>query len=283
MSDVLRIGDRFGDYSVRALLGVGGSAEVYLAEDAVREELVALKVAVAGDDEVRRRFRNEIVIAGGLRHPNIAPIYGHGEWEAMLWLAYPYFPGGCAGELVARPSGGIEIARVLRVLAGVADALDYLHGLELVHLDVKPTNMLVGEGDSGVLTDFGIARGWTGPRSRAPVGVGSLPYAAPEVLAGAAPTPAADQYSLACSAIEFLTGHPPFPLPSRRAVLTAHLRSAPPDVSWRRPWIPHAVDSILAKSLAKRPEARYASCAEPIRLITRALRDADPPRLRPNR
>ncbi|QIS11631.1 serine/threonine-protein kinase [Nocardia arthritidis] len=260
--------------------GEGGSSEVYLADDPVRGRPVALKILnrdAAVSAAARSRFRNEYAVAALLRHPNVITVFDHGQLDGRPWLTYEYVPGGTAVALVPDRHAEMDPVRVLPLLAGIAAGLDYVHGREVVHLDVKPANMLVGAHNSGVLTDFGIARRSADRRHDGRVMFGSIPYAAPEVLRGGPPGPAADQYSLACAIVEFLTGHPPFPLPDRLAVMEAQLRRTPPDVSGRRPWIPHAVDSILAKCLAKEPGARYNSCSEPVRLITRALRDIEPP------
>ncbi|WP_327118027.1 serine/threonine protein kinase [Nocardia sp. NBC_01730] len=280
---LLSPGARFAEYVVRAPLGRGGSSEVYLAEDPERSRAVALKILSGADgrsEVARGRFRDEFDIAHALHHPHIVQVYAHGESEGLLWLATEYVDGVTASALAPAPHKSPDLALALNVLAGIAEGLDYAHARGVAHLDVKPSNILVGHGDprTVMLTDFGTARRWEEVEPVAPGGfvVGSIPYAAPELLRGEKLYPATDQYSLACSAVELLTGHPPFLRSTRFALAEAQLHKHPPDVSWRRHWIPHAVDSILDKSLAKDPFARYATCAEPIRLIAHALRGIEP-------
>ncbi|MCX4091029.1 serine/threonine-protein kinase [Nocardia sp. alder85J] len=275
-------GDRFGGFVVRALLGAGGSGEVYLAEEVARGRVVSLKVLGAeesGSAAGRARFLHEFEIAAGLDHPDIVRVWGHGEVAGRLWLAAEYVEGVAASALAPALHDSRDLAVVLKVLADIADALDYLHGRGVLHLDVKPANMLVHQTDpaSVKLTDFGSARRFDEPSGvRDGFVVASVPYAAPELLRGGRLGPATDQYALACSAVELLSGRPPFPGSSRYAIARAQVSAEPPDVSRRQHWIPHAVASILDKSLAKDSRARYGSCAEPIRLIGHALRDIDP-------
>jgi len=100
----------------------------------------------------------------------------------------------------------------------------------------------------------------------------SLPYAAPELLYGKAPSVASDEYALACTAVELLTGSPPFTASTTMGLIDQHVNKPPPRISPKRDWVPHAVDSILAKAMAKDPDKRYVSCAEFVSLIIRALR-----------
>lgn|GEM_PF-1085090 len=302
MRVLFRPGDHFAEFVIATALGVGGSSEVYLADDG--QGPVALKImntATSRSDSARARFIHEFEVAVKLHHPNIVQMYAHGEFDGRLWSSHEYIDGAAARG--PRPGAEPDPALVLAVLTGIAHALDYSHMQRVLHLDVKPANMLVSRDipDPGPdaetisqagphdpdpnlvarvkLSDFGTARrlGGGGPKL-VPDGfvVGSLPYAAPELLRGEPVRPATDQYALACSAAELLTGQPPFPLMNRIKLADAQIHQAPPDISRRRRWIPCAVGSILRKCLAKDPHQRYASCAEPIRLIARALRDIDP-------
>lgn len=295
-------GDQFTEFVIQAPLGLGGSSEVYLADDG--QGPVALKImsaAASRSEMARTRFVHEFDIAVKLHHPNIVQMYAHGEFEGRLWSSHEYIDGTAAQG--PQPHRDPDPAQVVAILTGIAHALDYAHMQGVLHLDVKPANMLVRRADSiseldagdaaergphdpdpravarVTLSDFGTARrlDGSGPDMvTAGFVVGSLPYAAPELLRGEILTPATDQYALACSAAELLTGQPPFPLTNRFRLTDAQLYAEPPDISRRRRWIPCAVGSILRKCLAKDPLGRYATCAEPIRMIARALRDIDP-------
>lgn len=278
-------------YTVDKELGRGGSASVYLAHAEGRDLSVALKV-IAPD---RRnplelgRLQREFDLAGQLDHPHIVTMYDRGPY----WLAMQYVDGGNIAILHT-------LANRLAALAQTADALDYTHRKGIVHCDVKPANILVYDDFSeqgAVLIDFGVAHSLAEdaqlrlaqhpthsltldpakrvaqrPPDRPAQIQASLPYAAPELLTGHQPTGATDEYALACTAVELITGKPPFAAPTPVALMEAQLRSAPPKVSRGVAWIPRAFDSILAKAMAKDPEARYESCSEFISLITRALR-----------
>ncbi|MCV7227806.1 serine/threonine-protein kinase [Mycolicibacterium komossense] len=283
-------------YAVDRELGRGGSATVYLAhargadhQDSTRA--VALKVLSANRRSQLElgRLQREFELAEQLEHPHIVEMYDRGPY----WLAMQYIDGGNASILHT-------LANRLTALAQTAEALDYTHRKGIVHCDVKPSNILVSEDFStrgAVLIDFGVAhslaedaqlrlaqhpthsltldpakRAAQRPPDRPTQVQASLPYAAPELLQGHQPTGATDEYALACTAVELITGKPPFVAPTPIALVEAQLHQAPPKVSRDVAWIPRAFDSILAKAMAKDPEARYESCSEFIRLITRALR-----------
>jgi serine/threonine-protein kinase len=136
-----------------------------------------------------------------------------------------------------------------------------------------------------MLTDFGIARFLDDTRPVAQNGrvLGSLPYAAPEMLQGQQLSAATDEYSFACSIVELLTGRPPYPLATSFAIVHAHIASAPPALSSRRSWIPRSVDSIMSKALSKDPGQRYQTCSELTDLIFGVLHDISVPAAPPRR
>lgn len=262
---MLSVGDRFDDYVVDEILGRGGSATVYRVHDAENPaRVVALKVL---DDHARdrahaARLRREFEFAHRLDHPHVVTVYERG-------------PGWLAMEFVA--GGGVQRLRIvpqrLAALGQIADALDYIHNRAIVHCDVKPANILIEpDGSRAVLIDFGVAVELTDDFCRRPTEVeASLPYSAPELIAGRAPSEATDEYALACTAVELITGSPPYREDSRVGLVEAHLHHPPPRFSREIDWLPRAFDSIMAKALAKTPADRYQSCREFIALIVRAL------------
>ncbi|WP_157172173.1 serine/threonine-protein kinase [Nocardia pneumoniae] len=280
----LEPGEQFAGFVVQARLGHGGSSEVYLAEDPERSRPVSLKILGPDDSrspEARARFLHEFDILSALRHPNIVRMYAHGETDGRLWSAREYVAGTTGARLVRMPHQHPDLRRVLHVLTRIAAGLDFAHANDVVHLDVKPANVLVGADEPATvkISDFDQGR-WL-HRPEPPLAtngfvVVSVPYAAPELLRAGTVSPATDQYALACSAIELLTGRPPFPRANLMATAEAHLHDPPPEISERQHWIPPEVDVILHRSLAKDPAARYDSCTEPIRLLTEALHDIDP-------
>ncbi|WP_406276260.1 serine/threonine protein kinase [Nocardia sp. NBC_00881] len=274
---------------MKARLGHGGSSEVYLAEDPERSRPVSLKILGPDDSrspEARARFVHEFDILSALRHPNIVRMYTHGENDGRLWSAREYVAGATVSTLVRMPHQHPDLRQVLHVLTQVAAGLDFAHANGVVHLDVKPANVLMGADDPATvkISDFDQAR-WL-QRPEPPLAtngfvVVSVPYAAPELLQAGTVSPATDQYALACSAIDLLTGRPPFFRADLMATAEAQLQDPPPKISERQHWIPPEVDAILHRSLAKDPSARYDSCTEPIRLLTEALHDIDPRPLAP--
>jgi serine/threonine-protein kinase len=260
-------GDRFEGYVIEGALGHGGYATVYRARGADSGCPVAVKVL----DEQHRylnqlaRLRREFEFANELDHPHVITVYERGPG----WLSMEVAAGGNAAALPA-------VADRLAALAQIADALDYIHNRGIVHCDVKTANILVHEDfsrDGAVLIDFGVAR-----RATDDIGYhadhieASIPYSAPELLTGHAPSGATDEYALACTAVELLTGSTPFNADSKLGQVRAHLNTAPPRPSRDVQWIPRVVDSIVAKAMAKNPQDRYQSCREFVSLINRALR-----------
>lgn len=247
-------GETLDGYVIDREVGRGGHATVYQAHKA--GQLVAIKVLApehrspAEEARLDREFR----LAHRLRHPHIVTMYEHGEF----WLAMQFVDGGKSTQLQNQPDK-------LKALAQIADALDYLHGQGLVHADVKPANILVNKDFShngAVLIDFSAARAVVDhPKDHH----ASLQYAAPEILSGHAPTAATDEYALACSAVELLTGTPPFAAETSRELIDKHLRGIPPRVSSR------AFDTVIARAMARDPEVRYQSCSEFVEHLTRVL------------
>lgn len=264
---MLSPGDRFeGRYVVEAVIGRGGSATVYRARDTrTPARVVALKV-LSDRSRPEDSLRREFDLARASAHPHVVEVFDRGPG----WLTMEYAPGGPLAHLATIPNR-------LAALTQIADALDHLHHRGVVHCDVKPANILLREdfyADGAVLVDFGTARTVDEkPRPHATQVTASLPYSPPELLTGGAVSGATDEYSLACTAVEMVTGSPPFTAATPVGLTSAQLHRTPPRFSRRIDWLPSAFDSVMTKALAKRPEDRYQSCTEMIALITRILRD----------
>jgi serine/threonine-protein kinase len=261
-------GQSFAGYVVENQLGRGGEATVYLARHPSRTpEFVAVKVL---DGEHRSpdstaRLAREYRIAQRLRHRHIVAVYDHGPH----WLAMQYVDGGNASRLSSLDAR-------LAALREIAAALDHAHRDGVVHGDVKPANILVHQDFSqrgAVLIDFGVAHilaedVWHRPAHV----VTSLPYAAPELLQGRLPQAATDEYALACTALELLTGTLPFTADNPLALVDAHVHLPPPEVSKQIPWLSRSFDMVLARAIAKDPDRRYPSCTELVHHLTESVR-----------
>lgn len=264
---VLDPGQTFEGYVIERQLGVGGNATVYRAHDTDSStDAVALKILRddrRGQVEIDRLSR-EFDVAGAVAHPHVISVYRNGPG----WLTMELVDGGTVLSLAT-------MSDRLDALAQIAEALDFVHRRGFVHSDVKPTNILVFRDFSArgaVLIDFGVAHSVAAVAGRRPTHVqGSLPYAAPELLHGRAPSAATDEYALACTTVELLIGKPPFTAATPTGLVEAQLNNPPPRLSRRVAWVTHAFDSILAKAMAKDPDERYQSCTEFVRLITHAL------------
>jgi serine/threonine protein kinase len=266
---VLSPGEEFEGHVVDQVLGHGGYATVYRARDLVSDRAVALKVLDVDHRHLEHfaRLRHEFEFARRLTHPHIVTVYQRGP----AWLSMELVSGGGIVDVDA-------LAKRLAALEQIADALDYTHNRAIVHCDVKPANILLHQDvhqdlSRAVLIDFGVAHAITDDVGyRATQIEASLPYAAPELITGHAPTGATDEYALACTTVELITGSPPFSVPSELGLIHAHLHRPPPRWSGEISWLPRVFDSIAAKALAKAPEDRYPTCREFVSLIARALR-----------
>lgn len=260
-------GQVFAGYTVVRLLGTGGMGEVYLAQHPRlprRDALKVLGTLVSHDEEFRRRFNQEAEMVAALRHPNIVTIFDRGECDGRLWIAMEFVDGIDAGRLLDKMHpASIPPAEVVRIVAGVADALDYAHGRNLLHRDIKPANILLGgRGDDRVmLADFGVARwiGQTSDLTGADMTVGTVAYAAPEQLKGEAIDGRADQYSLAATAFHLLTGAAPFTDANPAVVIGRHLSADPPPLARSDLSM---FSAAFARALAKDPADRFGSCGD---------------------
>ncbi|TWS23757.1 protein kinase [Tsukamurella sputi] len=271
-------GTVIGGYVVERLLGAGGMGAVYAARHPRLPRVDALKVlptAFSGDPTYRARFEREADMAAGLDHPNIVPVYDRGNDAGRLWMSMKLVPGQDASALLASNPHGIPVDQVLTIVDAVAAALDHAHARGLLHRDVKPGNIMIdttGSTPRVMLGDFGIARQQQEHSDLTSVGmvVGTLDYASPEQLSGDPVDGRSDQYSLAGTTVQLLTGAKPYGASSGTAVIRDHLMAPPPVPSRQRPGLPPAIDAVIARAMAKSPQQRFATCEE----FARALRAA---------
>ena len=276
---------KFGKYLIHEELGRGGFGTVYRAIDTTLQRTVALKILDAdklSDPDFLERFRREARAAGGLAHPNVVSIYEIGEVEGRWFIAMQYVTGASLDRLLVQ-AGRLPRARALHILTQAAAALDFAHAQGVVHRDVKPGNILVGQdaasedADHAVLTDFGLAR--AGERSvLTSLGqtIGTPAYMAPEQLdvdRQSEVGPASDIYALAMVAYELLAGRPAFVGPTP-AVMMAHLTKEPPPVTQFDADLPSRAWTALAPALSKNPADRPASATALVQALATSLQPA---------
>jgi predicted Ser/Thr protein kinase len=267
-------GTTLGAYEVHELLGQGAMGTVYRAYHAGLARPAAVKVlqALAPDPDATARFRREARAIAQMRHPNVLNVYDFGQYQGTPYMIVEYMPGGSLSD---RTKAGerFDRATALRLLEGIASALDYAHGLDIVHRDVKPANVLLDGIGNPVLADFGLAKLLQSASVKTVSGVttGTPAYMSPEQVMGSAVGPPADTYALTTMAYEFLAGSIPFEGEGMLELLYAHVHREPPAASSRNPELSPAVDAVLARGLAKDPVARWATGSEMVAALRAAL------------
>lgn len=258
-------------YRVVRKLGGGGMGEVYLVEHPRLPRQDALKLlhsSVSSNPQYKARFEREAYVLAQLNHRNIIHLYDRGEFDGRLWITMEYVAGPDTARMLAE-RGPMPLDLAIRIADGAGAGLDYAYRhANITHRDVKPANILVAFDSDGApqvkLADFGIAKaaGEAVGVTSTGVTVGTMSYMSPEAFDNKILDNRADLYSLGCTVFELLTGAPPFPGDSPAAVIAAHLNQPAPKITARAPHLPGHLDAVFRKALAKRPEDRYASCAE---------------------
>ena len=255
-------GDTLGPYRLEEFLGEGAMGLVYRAVRATDGEVVALKVLraeLSGDETFLRRFAHEVRAAQEVENRHLVPILEAGEADGRHFLAVRHVRGRSL-EARIEAEGALPLEDVLRVAAGIASGVDALHRKGLVHRDIKPSNILLDEGGSASLTDFGLAKGpaYT-VLTRPGQVIGTLDYLAPELIRGQPATPASDLYALGCVVFECVAGQPPFAGKGLFQIGAAHLEEEPSDPCARREDMPPGLGWAVTRALAKDPSERPAT------------------------
>jgi beta-lactam-binding protein with PASTA domain/tRNA A-37 threonylcarbamoyl transferase component Bud32 len=251
-----------GRYRILRKLGAGGMANVYLAEDEDLGRRVAIKILndrYANDELFVERFRREAKSAAGLSHPNIVSIYDRGEAEGTYYIAMEVIEGRSLKELILT-RGPLPIGQAITYTLEMLEALRFAHRHGIIHRDVKPHNILIGERLK--VTDFGIARAGASQMTEAGSIMGTAQYLSPEQARGAPVTASSDLYSIGIVLYEMLTGKVPFNGDSAIEIAMKHLNELPKPPSKTRPEIPEELDQVVLRALSKAPEDRYQTAEE---------------------
>ncbi|GAB4576136.1 MAG: hypothetical protein Kow0077_31100 [Anaerolineae bacterium] len=265
--------ETLGRYHLDSLIGQGGMAQVFKAWDPNTQRHVAIKVLhqhLVDETNFKARFEREGKLIASLNHPNIVPLYDFDRQATpegtVHYMVMPLIPGPTLKhrleEYLAREEC-MPLDEVLRIIEGVAAALDYAHAKEMVHRDIKPGNILFSETGRPMLTDFGLARMTFGARlTESGVASGTPAYMAPEQGMGEPGDHRSDIYSLGIILYEMLTNNLPFLADTSLGILMKHINEPLPSPRSSRPDISPAVEAVVFRATAKDPDNRYQTAGE---------------------
>ena len=257
---------KLGKYEIRRELGRGAMGVVYEAFDPMIARVVALKtirpdqLTGAHSKEILARFHREAQAAGRLTHPNIVSIYDFGE-DAGVWFIAMELVTGRELKDHFEKSERFRTADAVRILAQVLAALGYSHRLGVVHRDIKPSNIFIMEDGTAKVADFGIAHLESSDLTQVGTVLGTPAYMSPEQILGLPVDGRSDLFSVGVILYQFLTGERPF---TGNATITMRkvLEEDPLPPSRFNTQIPGAMDAVVRRALAKKPEERFASAEE---------------------
>ncbi len=264
----LVLGEVLGNrYRIQRLLGRGGMGAVYLADDEVLGEPVALKIISslwsADPTALVDRFRREASAARKVSSPNVIRIHDLGETrDGLLYLSMEYFPGRTLSDMLAA-RGRLSAPDLRDIVGQICDGLAAAHDAGVVHRDLKPQNVLVGERNAVKLIDFGLAKtAFLASLTATGLMMGTPQYMSPEQVRGKDCDARSDLYSLGALAYHAATGHPPFEGDNPIAIGFAHCSEDPAPPRELCPDVPEALSDMILRALAKDPKQRPASAHE---------------------
>lgn len=257
------IGTKLGAYEIIEEIGKGGMAVVYKAFHDATQRHVAIKmihIDVSDDKDYLARFEREVRLVASLQHIHILPVFDYGQHEGNAYLVMPLIVSGTLKHHMQAQR--LKLNEIVRIFAQVADAVNYAHGKGILHRDIKPDNVLIDDRGNVLLGDFGIARfvesvsSLTGDRV-----IGTPAYMSPEQGQGILATPQSDIYSLGVLLFEMITGDLPYWAESAVAIIMQHISGAVPSIIDKNLDIPKAVNDVIQKAMAKKPNDRFDSAS----------------------
>ena len=252
-----------GRFEVIRQIGKGGQGEVFMARDPHLDRDVAIKTLHAAASDMKALLQ-EARIASKLQHQNIVTLFDAGEHDGFPYLVYAYVEGQALAQLI-KQEGTLSTARAAQIMCSILDGITSAHQQQIVHLDLKPANIMMSASGQPLIMDFGIARTITGikaDKSTSKAGIsGSPQYIAPEIILGQSPTPSSDLFSLGMVLYEMVTGTPAVQGQNVYATLHQNAHEASESPGARNQQIDERLEAIILKALAKKPEERYADAA----------------------
>jgi Tol biopolymer transport system component len=265
----VQVGDRLGPYLLVELLGKGGMGRVYAAEDSKLGRRVALKVLPpeAASEERRLRFEREAKSVAALNHPNIVHLYSFEEEDGIFFLTMELVTGVTLSEKI--PEGGFPLKKFFQTAIPIADALATAHERGVVHRDLKPGNVMIGDDGRVKVLDFGLAKLESdgvppGEISTTQEGhvLGTVSHMSPEQAEGRSVDHRTDIFSLGIILYEMCTGRLPFTGGTPAAVLSSIIKDTPTAVTDINPRLPRDLGRVIKRCLSKDPERRYQTAVD---------------------
>lgn len=276
------IGKQLGDYKIEGLIGHGGMARVYRGYDEKLDRNAAVKVieptliASGEEEEYRDRFLREARSIARLNHPNIVGVYQFAQEENLYFIAMAFLDGRDLREILKENAEERKLLPqdvMVKILRDIANGLDYAHKNDIIHRDVKPSNIIYTTEGNAILTDFGLAlnavEGTIGNT------FGSVHYIAPEqAISSAQAVPQSDQYSLGVIVYELLAGQVPFDDASAMSVALKHISDPPPPIRDLNSKVSPELEAIVMRALDKEPNNRYEKVIDFIDAFANALEES---------
>src|SRR5207248_3084894 len=268
------IGTVLGTVALQKVIGQGESGVVFLAQQSPTAPQVAVRILSSTATQTPgqgaaflERFRKEINVVSSLQHPNILPVLAYGKHDGMAYMVMPYVSGETLQSMIER-QGQLPLSLVANYLDQLANALDYAHKQGILHLNLKPGNVFLTNGERLLLSDFGLTKMDIERQAshmrllRAGRPVGSLDYMAPEQIMGDVVDARTDLYSLGMMLYQVVTGKTPFQIGTPQQIASQVLQAPPPSPHLLRNDLPQAAEQVILQALAKRPPDRQASAQD---------------------
>ena len=260
------IGKEIAGYKIRREVGSGGMGVVFRAEHPVLADRppVAIKVLythLVKDIEIKKRFRREAKLLEELQHESIVELKEYLEQDGECYIVMEFFKGKPLSEIIGKVIGPIVHDRSIPIMNQILEGIGYAHENNIIHRDVKPSNILIDRSDKIKITDLGIAKN-VGDKSLTATGtkIGTMWYMSPEQVQGKEADITSDIYSLGATFYEMISGHVPFEYENEFDIMNAHVNETPKSPKEHYAHIPDHIEHAILKALEKNPGDRFQSC-----------------------